>query len=162
MPNSDEIISEWEEPLEDTSFAIPRLWVVLTCIGIAILFALVGFFTKQSNFYFGAAAILATGFVVWSEKHAKPQPRKITISQYGIQINAKYYPVADLLGFWLEQDGEIVIVNLEPRKKSFFPISLLYPDETRNQIRTLLLQVLPEVEPRSKAVGDDVNKIIRL
>ena len=67
-----------------------------------------------------------------------------------------------LAGFWLHKENGFFVVNIEPKKAASIPLTFLYPGDDENELKDILLEVLPEVEPRLKDLTDTVNRYIRL
>ena len=168
MPDTNqdiEVLANWEEPkVASSGWASGKqqryIWLVLGLIFIIAI--IIGFFTKDSNYYLGAGVIAAGAFAIFSQlRHPAPQ-LSIIVAKAGVEVGKKIYAIDDIAGFWLGHSGEYPVINLELKKRTPFPVTFLYPGPNREEARDLFLEILPELEPRQETVADSLSRFIRL
>lgn len=131
---------EWEAP-EFEKKEKNKSWFILPAI-LTIILGIIALVTE--NILFLIFIILA--FVVFY-MYANKEPRvlKFKISEKGIEIAERLYPLDTLRSFWLfynpPEEKEISFRS----KKTFFPyLRLPLAEQNPNEIREFLLKFLPE------------------
>jgi len=156
------LLGEWQEPAAAASSGGPGMGLVIggSVLAVAALIAM-GYFLKDSTYYFGAVAAVAFALAIGVQRRGGGQPRGITLSTAHIQIGKKDYVLADMAGFWLKTDAGQTVINLEPKKVSAFPLSFLHT-ASESEARAVMLNVLPELEPRQDDITDRVSRYFKL
>jgi len=138
----------WEAP-EFEKKEKDKSWFVFPAI-LTIILGIIALVTE--NILFLIFIILA--FVVFY-MYANKEPRilKFKISEKGIEIAERLYPLDTLRSFWLfynpPEEKEISFRS----KKTFFPyLRLPLADQNPNEIREFLLKFLPERRHRESII----------
>ncbi len=154
-------LAQWQEPLLDTSADAPSLPLIIAgCVlvtGVSIATAIL---LHDSTYYFAAVAAVAFGFSLAVQRRKTAPSRPVTLTTARIQIGKKEHLLADMAGFWTRSEHGVTIINIEPKKVSSFPVSVLF-SETEDQARGLMLNALPEVEPRQTDITDQLGRYIK-
>lgn len=162
-PAEEALVAEWQEPAltEDTRtfFSPPIVYGVGGTIAVFLI--AIGFWQKDWTFYLAAFTSLAASFMIVVQRKPHP-PLEIVLSTQRLQVGKKIFSLVELAGFWLEKTDAGIMINVEPAKRSLFPISFLAPTDSEGDVKEVLLQVLAEVEPREKNTTEGLNKYFRL
>ena len=163
-PSYTDIIAEWKEPHSNVENSSTHMFYLIILGGIVVagILGFVGYNQKDFTFYLASVAAVVGGVALAMQRHRPTKGLPIVIHPTVLEVGVKEYPLELLAGFWLEHENEALIVNVEPKKSSLFPISFRYANDNSTEARQTFLQILPEVEPRPKSVTDDLNKILRL
>lgn len=164
MNQPETVVAQWQESQPQGRLASPH-FILLSLVGVVVLTILLiigGIYAKDSIYYLGAAAAVALGLMLVTQNRALNQTRNITLTTMRLVIGKNSTPLATLAGFWLEKVDDHCVINIEATKPRPFPISILYPSPSLEEVRTLLLPVLNEVEPREPTWADSLSRLIHL
>ena len=164
LQQEDVLIAEWVEPTLPTLFSKlkqPRLLAVGVGLVFVILITL-AIVLHNSDFLLGATLVASASSAFYAQYKHTPQALTIRLTTTLLYVGKHTYPLNDLAGFWLERNGDFLAVNVEPNKAVAIPITFLYPNTSSEECRELLLEALPEVEPRIQTVNDRLNRWIHL
>jgi hypothetical protein len=154
------LLSTWKEQVPQ-ALDVPRRLKLLYLIGgvvVVALFIALGYFFKDWTLYLAApAAILALVAMIVQSKRVE-KPRTITLTNQRIILDEQSYLFTDLSGFWLEVEGNTVVIALEYKKPSIVPITCFFENTNEAQARQALRQALPELEPRRSHFTDTLNR----
>ncbi len=156
------VIAQWTEPQVNP---LTNRSTLLVIGGVSLFFCIIlgaiGYFQKDWTFYLAAFAALVAGGALGIQR-TRPRPSLlIVLTDQRLQVGRNEYDLANIAGFWFEEPGSECVINVELASGSLFPISFLYPTNNSEEARSLLLSVMPEVEPRQQTFSDKVNSFIR-
>lgn len=160
-----EILSQWKEPATEayglaTGGKQKYLWIGLGAT--AILLIVIGVLTHDINYYLGAGVLISAIFALVAQIRKPGASLDIAITNAGVAIGNKTYSLDDISGFWLNSASQYIAINLELKKRTALPITFLYPTDNASEARNLLLEILPELEPRQSDITDGLSRWIRL
>jgi len=157
-------LASWTEPSAKQVVLqqLPLSYVIAATAVLTVILVFLGWLMDDFNFYGGALVMLMAGVAVTVQHRQPPRERTVIITTQNVQIGRRTYPLNTLAGFWLEQAGEVIAVNIEPKKASMLPINLLYPSVNAQEARAAFAQVMPELEPRATSTTDSLSRYIRL
>lgn len=159
----DMLVAEWDTPsLAELGGSKNRLYLLMGTPVAALLLVALGIWQHNLTYYIAAAVALSAWGALFSQKKTDRQQLHILLTTRMLKIGKKTFPLAQLAGFWLEKEEDLIQVNIEPNKAAALPISFLYPTDELEDARETLLTVLPEVEAREESFADNVNRLFRL
>jgi hypothetical protein len=154
------VVAEWQEPDVGRRFSARSLPVVIilpAVILVAVAVA-VAIWQKDFTYYMTAGVIVAAVVMIVSQNQHPSRQSQVILTNYQIQIGKHSHVLSDLAGFWLETEAGFININLEPKKRSLMPISVLYPSDDPETVRKILLQVVAEVEQRQETFANQINR----
>lgn len=156
------VIAQWEQPARAGMLSSGKgtrmLWTI--ALPVAAILLIVAFWQREVNFGLAAAVILVAVFALKSQE--RNASLVIAITNLRIVIGKREYPLSDLAGFWLADEGDVIEVNLEGKKPGLLPMTFLYATPSLDEARATLGQALPELEPREKKLNDTLGKYFKL
>lgn len=158
--NQETVVAQWEQPARVgiTAGGTGRLW--LMAVPAALILTGLAFWQREVNFGLAAAVVLVA--VLALQLQNRNSSLVIAVTNLRIVVGRREYPLADLAGFWLNDEGDVVEVNLENKKPGLLPMSFLYATPSPDEARGTLGQVLPELEPRQSRLGGRFSRLFRL
>lgn len=163
MKNASQVIAQWTEPTPDkiTPRRLPAPVIIsvsaIACLGLAAI----GYYQKDFTYYLAAVAAATAGVVLTMQKK-RTQALPIIITTESLEVGSKSYLLSAMAGFWLEEEPGAITINVEPQKAAMFPITFVYPGTNKQEVRDLLLHVLPEVESRDSDGLSGFGSYLRL
>lgn len=159
-PEAETLLAQWEQPAE----AVPARGGAgrLFLLAVPIAAALIGLAVWQRELNFGLAAlgVLVAPFALRSQSRAgAPQ---VSVTNLRIVLGKREHLLSNLAGFWLDTSDGAVAINLETKKPGLLPTSFLYANGSADEARATMDQVLPELEPREKKLGDRLGTYFKL
>lgn len=142
------IIANFEEPKipQSVSHSILQKRLILFATVTFIIMIAIGVWMKDWTFYLAAGVVGMASFSILAQ-HKNAKPQSIAITNEVIQIGQKIIQINDLIGFWLEREQEYIGVNLVRKHREIIPASFLFPTQNPDEVREIMLQILPEIEP---------------
>jgi hypothetical protein len=158
------LIAQWEEPRREIQPLDPttRLLVMGGGPFIALVFILMAVFLHRFSYYLAAVAALAAMGAVLAQSRQTTPTLTISLTNTRLVVGKKNYPLTDLSGFWMQKDGEHLMIHVEMTKATLVPITFAYSSVDQEDARETLSKALPEVEARIQQIGDSVNQYFRL
>ncbi len=150
------LVAQWTEAEHTSSPFAPhiRLRLIMGAITLCVSFIGLGIWLGQLNFYFAAVVVLAGLAAVFQQNKHGETPLEVVVTTARVQIGKRIVALNNLTGFWLQDDSDLLVIYFESKRPSVVPISCFYRSNDREEVRTTLLQVLPELEPRNKHFTD--------
>lgn len=146
------LVANWTEAAHKRNPFSPgiRAKLIAGSFVLVALFIFLGIWLGQFNFYF-AAVVVVTGLaaIFQQNKHGDPQ-LEIVVTTERLQIGKRIIPLTEITGFWLKEDGKNLVLYFESKKANVIPISCFYSSSNPEEIRSQLIQVLPELEPKKE------------
>ena len=161
-PNEKEVL-RWKEPtLSSPSQALPPSSIMLISQVTAILLLLFGYWQKDYTLYVAAPVASLAGLALRAQRHTPHREATIILTTERLIVADKSFFLCDLAGFWIETEEDHLVINIESKKPSLVPMSLLYPLVNSKELAQQLLSVLAEVEPREPQFADRLSRYLHL
>lgn len=130
----------------------------LTTGGVAVLFIILGIFTK-SYFFITFVALAFLVIVLYAKR--KPQKINFAILKEGVRVGGRVYDFSGLKSFWIfEKDSEKELSLATDKTLAHF-IRLPLGEADSNKVRGILSNFLSE-EEHQEFISDQVAKILGL
>ena len=163
IPSKEVALAQWQGPVSTLKVSKKSLTViVVAAVLLSVGFGFLGYWFKDSTYYLAAVVAPVIAFSIITQNRASGSQMQITLTNLNIIVGNKGYPMADMAGFWLEKEAGVTAINIEPKKAAMLPITFSYPSENFDEVRQVMLQALPEVEPRQKNISDSINKYFKI
>lgn len=162
MDTTEFTIAQWQES-EAASLPITKQSnhkLMLAGAVVAIVFLFLAIWLR--NISFGVATFVSV-FAIYSLRRIatySENARRITLTNQRLQIGEQSFAIDDIAGFWLRQEGEILLVTFEPKKASLIPISCAFANTDEEVARQMLSQALAELEARPRHFTDSWIKFL--
>jgi hypothetical protein len=157
----EQLIAEWTEPTRKRGGVRQVLTLTLLTVGSASLLVSLGIQGYGGEYYLAAVAFSILGLATLMQSRRPSQPLTVSVTNQQIIVGRKSYPLESLAGFWMST-GKQLVINLEQKSPSMFPISFSYPDQAQAEARAIFSGVLPEIEARSPTVLDQIARYFEL
>lgn len=160
----EQLLTQWVEPEQAHSQFSARLKFSLVAGGLLLstLIVAAGYWLKEFSFYVAAAVVLMGVAAMFAQNKRPIHLKTITITNQRIGVDDREIFLADLAGFWLQQEVEGLVVTLEHKKSALIPVSFFFANESTETAKQTLLQVLPELEPRAAHFTDRFSNYFRI
>jgi hypothetical protein len=156
------VIAQWEQPTPVGMLSgrggLGKIWIIAVVVAALLIAAAI--WQRELNLGLAGGVMLLAALALQTQRRAQALP--VTLTTQRIIIGKRDYPISNLAGFWLADQGDVVEVNLENTKPGLLPMTFLYATPSLDEARDVLTQVLPELEPREKKLGDKVNGYFKL
>lgn len=152
----EELIASWQEPADQRE-PLPsnlRTQVVGGAVLLVAILIIGWFFLREIALIFGAAGVIAGMFAILAQAKRTRRSRNVTLTNWQLTIDTQSYALTDLAGFWLQNEPDGLVIMFEYAKPSLMPISCYAPGDDQAEIRSVIGQVLPEVEARKNNIAD--------
>ena len=156
------LISQWEQPVPEGALTSSggTTKLLLLAIPVALVLGVLAIWQKELN-YALAGAVILVGLVA-ARMQNKSENLSIAITTHRIVLGKREYPLASFSGFWIARSNNLTEINLETKRTSLLPITLLSDTNDADAARAIFSQILPELEPRERTLGDRVGRYFRL
>jgi hypothetical protein len=131
--------------------------ILLTTLSITLAYWL-----NESSFYIAGAVILVAVIALLVQSKRSTPLKQITITNLRIGINESEISLSELAGFWLENTGDGLVINLENKQPTFLPVSFFFANQETETAKKVMIQILPELEPRSSHFTDKLTQYFRI
>lgn len=136
------VLLEWQVPArpfrKKSREAITTIGAILILIGIILIFL------KE---WFLIAVIIALAFFFYILSTVKPEIILHKITNKGIRTGDKDYLYDQLVRFWFDKEVDQEILFVDGFERFNFRLMLLLSSESKEQLRKVLSEYLPEEKP---------------
>jgi hypothetical protein len=157
-PSTEEVlINQWQQPTRAQQINLGKA----TLLALPVLAALAALAWWQKNLNFALVGAVVAAALVTLRSQNKAGALEITLTNQRIIIGRRGYPLSGYVGYWLgEADGAIEI-NLETEKPQLLPTTFLYANNSMEEARSVMGQILTEMEPRERKLSDKAASYFR-
>ena len=143
-------VTSWHEPDADAAGIDPkrRILLIFGTVGVAVIIALVAFFSGEPTLYGAIVVAFAALAAVLAQSKRGRVGREIQLSTRELTVDGRSYPLDQIAGFWVYQDVEGLLVIIEYKKPALLPLTLFSDTQNVAEIRARLHPAMPELEPR--------------
>lgn len=158
---SDQRILAWEAP-EFVHHEKGFGWLLSVWL-IAIILAGASLWYYQVTFLgvLSVVVILAAALALSTQGRLKPEIIRITIDGQGVTMKGHLYAWGDLKSFWLVFLPTTQALYIETTHRLVPIITILLGKTDPEQVRSLLLDRLPEQSDRAEQFSDRLSRLIR-
>ncbi len=128
-------------------------WYAIFFVIIAVLIAVAA--VTHQWLTIGVFVVMAGALMVYANK--APRVLNYSLGDQGIMIETKFYPYNSFRSFGLIQDVAWHLIDLEPLRRFMPRLSIMFEDDKRDQI----LSILTEHMPRQDRQPDLVERAAR-
>lgn len=132
-------VFEWEAP-EFRHYPKNPAWYITMFLVIGLLTA----YQIIIQDWFGAVSLVILALLIAAFAHQVPKAVVMSISDKGIHINGDLIPYNRIRHFWIVDDHEHKMLNLETTAYINHFLSIELEDEDADEIREFLIDILPE------------------
>lgn len=149
-------IISWEAP-EEINYQHNSSWYT-TIIIIALV--LIGIFIWMKQ-YTAVAVVVAIVLVLFSQAKTKTKIVRYTLTPEGINFKEKTYSFEQIKSFWISQGITYPKLTLEKPGRFSVPITIYLTKININELRSFLLQYLPEVQTQTTDYQESVSHFMK-
>jgi len=163
-PTGEEVaLAQWQESEHiKPVFPFGGITGLATIASLIILVLIVlGVWQHDFNFYFIAGVILIASASLIIQMRRDTPRLNITLTDRRLIVGNRQYLLSDVAGFWPQHDDATLAINIEMKKPGLLPVTFLYQNDNIDEVREVLGQVLPELEPRVQSSMDRVSRYFR-
>lgn len=145
MPKAPIFVFEWEAP-EFRHYPKNPAWYITMFILVGLLVA----YQIVLQDWFGAVSLILLGIIIFFFSRQTPKHVLMQISDRGIHINGDLIPYSRIKHFWIVDDHEHKMLNLETTAYLNHFLTVELEDQDADEIRDFLVDILPEhseIEP---------------
>ena len=139
MPKPPITVFEWEAP-EFRHYPKNPAWYIT-------MFLVIGLLTAYQIIiadWFGAISLIVLAVLIFAFAKQVPKQVMMSISDRGIHINGDLIPYTRIRHFWIIDDQEHKMINLETTAYINHFLSIELGDVDADEIREFLIDILPE------------------
>lgn len=154
----DEPLLSWSAPLYHKQVR-PKIWYIIAGV-VAVGMLLYGLFFDAWTL--SVLVLVVTG-VFYLVDH-KPAPEVIiTISERGVLVGKRFYPMTMFQSFWIDYNPPAITdLHLVPNNNYKYELTVILTEQDPALIRRVLQRYIPELVDRSKSISESLSKIVGL
>ncbi|HAG27382.1 TPA: hypothetical protein DCG61_01200 [Patescibacteria group bacterium] len=140
-------VFKWEAP-EFRHYPKNPAWYITMFIVVGLLIA----YQIILGDWFGAVSLIILGIIISFFARQTPKHVEMEISDQGIHISGDLIPYNRIKHFWIIDDHEHKVLNIETTAYLNHQLAIELEDEDADEIREFLIDILPEhseIEPTS-------------
>jgi uncharacterized membrane protein len=143
------LVASWVEPTRATLTWTKRHILAAFTVGcvLAVGFVALGFFLRDWTYYIAATGSILASIVIIRQNRSTEQPEEISITNERVVVGSRSVAVSDIVGFFLTQQDDYIQVTFVEKRRVLVPLSCLAESSVPSQVRSIIGQVLPEIEP---------------
>ncbi len=149
-------VFEWEAP-EFRHYPKNPAWYITMFLVIGLLVA----YQIILRDWFGAACLIILAVLIYFFSRQTPNHVTMQISDRGIHINGDLIPYSRIRQFWIVDDHEHKILNLETTAYLNHLLSIELEDQDADEIRDFLIDILPEHEKPEPTAAQKIAHRVR-
>jgi hypothetical protein len=134
--------------------------ILIGILAFAGLLAL-AIWQKDWNWGFASAVALAATFLVTTQLRRPSRHLQLQLTSQALLLGDRRFALGDFAGWWRESEGDLILINLERKRGSFLPTSVLLTKSDAAQFADASAPFFPEVEPRQHQLGEKYLRKIR-
>ncbi|HMQ01951.1 MAG TPA: DUF5673 domain-containing protein [Candidatus Doudnabacteria bacterium] len=139
MPRAPITVFKWEAP-EFRHYPKNPAWYIT-------MFIIIGLFVAYQVIlrdWFGAVILVILGIIIYAFARQTPKYVEMQITDRGIHINGDLIPYNRIKHFWIIDDHEHKVLNLETTAYLNHLLAIELESEDAEEIREFLFDILPE------------------
>ncbi len=139
MPTSPNKNFSWQAP-EFRYYEKNSVWYTTL---LAVCVVVIGFFIIEGDWFAAITIFILAGCVVYFSRQ-KPETIKVELSTVALHFGNMVFPYKQLKHFWIVNNHNHKTLNFETSTVLHNTIVVELMDQNENEVRTFLLQYIPE------------------
>jgi hypothetical protein len=127
-------------------------------VGAAIL-GLMGWLIYTKDWFPLVIVAVVCSVMVWYVAKVRPKNETYSITQLGLIAGDRFYPYAEIHSFWVVYDQNVKILYVAFLKKYLPALTVHLEEADPVQIKSILIQRIPEQEKRGETL---IDKLVRM